>query len=126
MREVICNPSQTKCKIAPPHKKKRMSSEGLFAASGGTSGLSPEQPSYLVPLSQSAAKKAKAHRKKRSPAKGGGKPRKKQPAKKRKGKGTGRKPLKRLVGGGGTKKRGRSAQKRKCVKKSKGRKKKSA
>ena len=102
-----------------------MSSDGMFAASGGTSGLSPEQPSYLVPLSQSAAKNAKTHRKKRSPAKGGGKPRKKQAAKKKKGKG--RKPLKRLVGGGGgSKKRGRPAQKRKCVTKSKGRKKKSA
>ena len=99
-----------------------MSSDGVFAASGGTSGLSPEQPSYLVPLSRSAGQKGKARRKKRSPKKlvGGRKKQVKKSKKKRVGKG-----LKRLVGGARVKKRGKAAKKGKCVKKSRPRKQKS-
>ena len=114
MREVICKPDQDQCELAPPSEN--MSSDGLFAASGGTSGLSPEQPSYLIPLSRTAAQHGKAPRKRRSPTKAAG-GRKKQVKKKRVGKA-------RLVGGG--KKRGKPAKKRKCLKKGKPRKKKSA
>lgn len=115
MREVICEPDEDQCKLAPPS----MSSDGLFA-SGGTSGLSPGQPSYLVPLSRSVAHHGKARRKKRSPVKGGGR-KKKKTVKRRIGK-----ALKRLIGGSRVKKRCKPGQKRKCVKKTGPKRKKSA
>ena len=111
MRKVTCDPDAEQCVLAPPSKPV-MSSDGLFAASGGTSGLSPEQPSYLVPLSHPGPDKAKARRKKRSPLKGGGIRKKPRSSKKKRVK----KPLKKLVGGSRVKKRGVAQNKRKCVK----------